>query len=250
MFNWFRPSCPVEPEQKAWIESRMTWLIEQFGERRLRDVEVVLPTPDFFPDPYDGSEESVRLLLDRVCDYVGVDSERIDLSFYSEVNRPGLVDRRGRPLGGSAGQFQHEHRITIAIELGQLEDPQSLVATMAHELGHVLLLADGRISDEDEDQEFLTDLLTVFLGLGVFTANATLKERYWTSGEWWGWSIGKQGYMSQRMYGYAFALFAWLRGEADPLWAGHLRLDVRSPLKKGLRYLTDTGDCTLKPARR
>jgi len=44
--------------------------------------------------------------------------------------------------------------------------------TALHELGHVLLLADGKISKDRKDHEHLTDLLTVWLGLGIFTANS------------------------------------------------------------------------------
>ena len=33
---WFQARCPVSVEEKAWIESRMSWLCEQFGRDRLR----------------------------------------------------------------------------------------------------------------------------------------------------------------------------------------------------------------------
>jgi hypothetical protein len=173
MFDWFfRPSCPVEPDSKAWIEERMTWLTEEFGVARLRGVKVVLPTPDFFPDAYHGTEDDVAALLKRVCGYMRIE--------------------RKQPL---------------------------------------------------------TDLLTVFLGMGIFTANATIRDRTWTYGQMTGWSIGRQGYMSQRMYGYALALFALARGEEKPAWAGHLRLDVRSAFNKGLRYVRETGDTQFAHAK-
>jgi tetratricopeptide (TPR) repeat protein len=47
------------------------------------------------------------------------------------------------------------------------------------------------------------------------------------------------------MFGYALALFAWLRGEDRPEWARQLRPDVRGPFRKALAYLTKTGDSTL-----
>jgi HEAT repeat protein len=54
--------------------------------------------------------------------------------------------------------------------------------------------------------------------------------------------MSRQGYLPSRIFGYAFALFAFVRGELDPPWAKHLRLDAASALKKGLRYLQKTGD--------
>jgi hypothetical protein len=79
------------------------------------------------------------------------------------------------------------------------------------------------------------------MGLGVITANATIRESYWQSGNWAGWSIGRQGYLLQTVYGYALALFARARGEAKPAWLGHLRPDVRVPCRQGIRYLAGAG---------
>jgi hypothetical protein len=114
---------------------------------------------------------------------------------------------------------------------------------MAHELAHVHLLGDGRITHDEQDHEPLTDLTTVFLGLGIFTANSVVHESRWSADGWSGWRIGRQGYLSEPMYGYAFALFAWARGETKPPWQNHLRLNVRSVFKDSLRYLQDTSDC-------
>ncbi len=66
----FTTKCPVSPEEKAWIDESMRWLIKEFGADRLRDAPVILPTEEFFPDPYSGDEEDVRLLVDRVCSYM------------------------------------------------------------------------------------------------------------------------------------------------------------------------------------
>jgi hypothetical protein len=124
----------------------------------------------------------------------------------------------------------------------QLADPVALVATLAHELAHDLLLPAGHLSNLESDHEYVTDLLVVFLGLGVFGANAHIRESYRSSATFYSWSIGKQGYLSERMYAYALALFAWVRKEHAPAWARHLRANVREPLRQGLRYLVRTGD--------
>ena len=62
-------------------------------------------------------------------------------------------------------------------------------------LGHVHLLGHGRIDDEAEDHEPLTDLLTVLFGMGVFTANAVIREHHWDAGPVSGWSINRRGYL-------------------------------------------------------
>jgi hypothetical protein len=116
-----------------------------------------------------------------------------------------------------------------------------LVATMAHELCHVHLLGDGRISRTEEDHEPLTDLLTVFMGFGIFGANASFREKGWSDGRMYGWSAAKLGYLHQDTWGYAMAAFAHLRGERRPNWAKHLRPDVRRAFRQSEAYLDKFG---------
>ena len=73
MFGWLRPTCPVDAPTKEWIERRMTWLTSEFGPEQLLDAKVILPTPEYFPDCYDGSQGHARVLLRRVCRYMAVD---------------------------------------------------------------------------------------------------------------------------------------------------------------------------------
>jgi hypothetical protein len=125
----------------------------------------------------------------------------------------------------------------IWIEISNLKEPLSLAATMAHELAHVELLGRKRITAEEEDHEPLTDLLTVFLGLGVITSNSVLRETSYGDATYSSWSIRRAGYLSMRTFGYALALFAHARDETNPAWARHLRPDVHGSWKQGMRYL-------------
>jgi hypothetical protein len=185
------PRCPVDPQTRAWIERRMAWLKAQFGNAGLRSRPVVLPNSEFFPDSYDGSDESVRVLFDRVCGYMGVRADHIEISLYGEQVP---VREGGDLVPGTGGLYvEADGRFHIWLNAANIDDPGGLVATMAHELGHVLLLGHGRISADEPDHEPLTDLLTVFLGLGVITANAVVHETSWTSGAWSGWSVGRRG---------------------------------------------------------
>ncbi|HZH30933.1 MAG TPA: hypothetical protein VEY11_09230 [Pyrinomonadaceae bacterium] len=247
--NWFTPTCPVGAEDKAWIEESMLWLIEEFGRDALLNATVVLPTDEFFPDEFSEAEENVRALVDRVCACMGVDPERVELEFFTDEDggvRPRLpFDESSRK--GLAGHYRKRRdKFLISIESSQLTDPMFLVATSAHELGHVRLLGEGRVSGSFEDHEPLTDLLTVFLGLGVFTGNAVFTFSQWTDAFSQGWQTERRGYMSEEMFGYALALFAWVRGEQHPAWSKHLEGNVRDYFKGGLKYLEKTGDTLLQ----
>src|SRR5690349_12244299 len=84
MLGWFKPKLPVSPEEREWVDRSLDWLLETFGEDRFRQVTVVLPTPEFFPQEWDGTPAGARTALEQVCRYLQVDVERVELRFFSE----------------------------------------------------------------------------------------------------------------------------------------------------------------------
>jgi hypothetical protein len=236
-------------EEKTWIEESFLWLIDQFGSDILRLASVVLPTEEFFPDRYDSSDEAVDSLVSRVCAYMKVDPNRLELIFY-EASDPiqNLVPIYESSRQGAAGLFSapdNKDKLILGLELSHLGNPESLVATVAHELGHVHLLADKRLTGEEEDHEHLTDLLTVFFGLGVFTANAAFRFSQWESGGYQGWRAGRLGYLSEAMYGYSLAAFAWMREESKPEWSKYLASNINHYFKRSVTYLEKTENTCL-----
>jgi len=248
MFGFFKSTCPIHDDAKWWVDDRMSWLADQFGWQRMYDVAVVTPAREHFPDQYSPSEKYLRQVLVRFCDQMGIDSRRVRLKTYSDSTpiaeqSTGLNTFRRT----ATGRFEQEGQwFNVWLNRETLIDPPSVAATITHELAHVLLLGENRITDECEDHEPLTDLLTVFLGVGIFNANAVVRDLTIRVGTYEAWSIGKQGYLTMPIFGYALAYFAYARGEQKPQWAKHLRLDVRVPFWQSLRYLRKTGDCTAK----
>jgi len=131
---------------------------------------------------------------------------------------------------------------SIRVAQEQLNDPEALVATLAHELAYTLLPAAVRSGRDQRENEWLTDLLPVFLGLGVFMANAVIRESSDQEGHVRRRLLRRQGWLPARMVGYAMALFTWVRGEAEPPWRTALRLDALAAYAGGRRYLERTSD--------
>ncbi len=52
--------------------------------------------------------------------------------------------------------------------------------------------------------------------------------------------------MSEEMFGYALAAFAWLRGESKPDWSRYLEGNVGAYFKSAHRYLQRTRDTDLQ----
>ncbi|HEY0474079.1 MAG TPA: hypothetical protein VGD34_20560 [Kribbella sp.] len=230
-----KPKCPVRVEEQLWIEESLDWFVDEFGEEVLRR-PVVVPEWSYFPAGYSGSEDDVRAVFASVCARVEVPPERV--VFELEPEEPDelleVLPTLSRESKDAAGHWQQRDGATVVtVQLRQAREPVALVATIAHELGHERLLGESRIDASRRDGEPLTDLFSVFFGFGIFSANAAFEFRssdrsYQTS---------KLGYLTEAMYGYALARYAWLRGETSPAWAAHLDTNPRTYLKDGLRFL-------------
>ncbi len=248
MFGWFPPRCPVDLAAKQWIEQRLIWLIEQFGRDVFCRRAVILPTKDFFPDSIDGTERSVRNLLDQVCAYMDADPTAVELKIFKTRSNLWLVNDAGKYFPPSAGGLYEEQggKTVIHIESSELQNLSGLVGVMAHELAHLRLMGEDRVSGDEFDNELLTDLTVVFHGLGIFLGN---DPRNWNSlnSKWPGTELIRPEYMTLPMYAYALAHAAWHRGEQKPAWASFLSFDLRPNFKQGLNYLSKTSDSLFRP---
>jgi hypothetical protein len=242
----FTAKCPVSDRERAWIHESLSWFRGQFGDEPLR-APVVLPTKEYFPPPYQGSDDDVRALVARLAGYMGVEAE-VTVEFCDEIRHVRKLQRSMRGgLASSSGAAGVYHRDdgepVLTIDRAYRRDPVQLVAVIAHELGHVRLLGENRITaGERDDHEPLTDLLTVYLRLGVFAANAAFNFSTSSNPRCTAWSAQRLGYITEQMFGYGLACWAMQRGEPDPPWSRHLATNPQVYMKHGLRYLRQNPD--------
>jgi hypothetical protein len=223
----------------------MDWFVGQFG-REAALGEVISPAWEFLPNPYSGTLKQIAMLAVRAAIAMSVESSELGVEVF---------ERRGDTAGTrrTVGHYYVKGgQPVIGLYAAEAADLHLLTAIIAHELGHVRLLGEGRITTSRKDHERLTDLLTVYLGFGVFTANAALRYAKTTRG----WTAGPVGYLDERRlnaarddgysrlgylteaeFGYAMACHAWLRRETRPAWADHLDPGPRAHLRQGLAYL-------------
>jgi hypothetical protein len=241
MFGIGRPKLPISLEQQRWVDDSFVRLADLLGIERLLRATVVLPTPDYFPDAYDRSEAALGRIFFRVATAMHVNPDDIDVTIFGLEHD---VTRRLVPFftgshSGAGGLYFHkpDSRPHISVNEAELREPMALVAVLAHEIGHIILLRPGLIDRNEADMEPLNDLLTVFLGFGVFTANAAFRFEQYTNNESQGWSTRRLGYLSEELFGYALARFAFERGETKPKWASFLVTNIASYMKRSAVWL-------------
>jgi hypothetical protein len=165
-----------------------------------------------------------------------VDPDDIILDIYADET---MAVSTGSPMGGrfflgrdedpdstntgsSYRGRQKDGKLHIWLEEQKLADPERMVAYLAHEIARMRLME----SPQPEDDHRLADLTAMMFGLGVFNANASFYAY-------------KRGYILQREWGYALALFARLRGEKDPDWTKYLTKNIRPDFAKSQAYLEE-----------
>ena len=237
----FGTGCPVDERERTWIQDNMAWLRAQFGDGPLA-APVILPTSEWFPPPFSGSEADVRAVVTRVAGYMGARPD-VRVRFSDEHDHmAGLRDAYGGPARSfTLGEYRQagDAGAVITIERSNLRDPAQLLATVAHELGHARLRGEDRVTGGRADEEPLTDLATVYLGMGIFTANAAFEftARRESGARTGGWSSSRSGYLTEQMFGYGLACLAVQRAERQSPWARYLDTNPRAYMKQGLRYL-------------
>jgi len=247
----FSARLPVSDEQRQWVDNGFRRLEKLLGRHRMMAAKVVEPTAEDFPDPFNGTTDAAEKLFARVCSYMRVDRDSVGLEIFpdeTEELREIMPSWRDGGANRAAGLYLHAHerdtgaegcdgRMVVAIRSTMLKDPMSLVATAAHELGHVILLGGKLMSPQTPDHEPITDLLTVFLGIGIFTANSAARFKQFQDERRIGWSTQRLGYLPEPVFGYSLARFATERGEDNPQWARYLTPNVRSDFKNSRRWL-------------
>ena len=241
------PRCHVTPEDKVWVERRMLWLKEQFGSDPVRRA-VLEPTSEFLPNTWDASHEAATDLFRRLCTFMLLDPAGIDLVFYSGFDQKDSHQAGEESTSGPVGLYlapRNHKKPAVALAEEGLARPADLAATICHELGHVHLLGSNLLKRDEPDAEPLTDLLTIYFGAGILTANSAFEFTQLESGTKTGWQASAHGYLPEPVYGYALACFTWLRGERNPQWQKHLRQNIRYYFDDSLHFLNTTSETTI-----
>lgn len=223
--------CPVEDEKRIWIEKSFNFLLNTFGKSNTQARIVLTPTSKDFPVLYNGSEKSAFETLKIISKQMEVDFEKISLCFYDE-NIQRIIEGNPNGLYWSNGE---NDSCEISIVRKLLDEPENMVATLAHEVAHIKLLGENRLKENNEP---LTDLTTIFFGLGIFNANSAFQT--FADNQSYGWSTS--GYLSQMEWGYALSLFALIRNESSPDWANHLSTNVKADFRQSQNFILNNRD--------
>lgn len=237
----FAAKCPVEDRVRGWIDENTGWLRQEFGDAPLT-APVIVPSEEFFPPPFGGTDGEVRDLVARIARYMSARND-ISVEFKDDLNRFGgesghEAGRHAVP-GRPSGPGTPAGPVILRLERSAVSDQARLIAVIAHAIGRARLVGERRAESSREDIDQLAELATVYLGMGIFTARTSRDFRPPGGGEgranerrpW------RRGYLTGQMFGYALGRWTLLRDDPDPSWAAYLGTGTRKSMRDTIRYL-------------
>lgn len=239
---FFKSYLPTD-EYIEWLFDTWSWLLREFGGwERFRETPLVLPTPDFYPEMNLKGHALAEELFKQTQRHAGLEDWPCVLEPQEEPDVNAMMD--GMPHSyqsdGAAGTFsvQDDDRVVITYSEKNLKEPMSLIATLAHELAHYLLVtAESEPPKGDEAHEPATDVASIFLGFGVSLCNSALVVRSREDYRGSGWSASRKGYLDEKQLAYALAVFCALREIPPKTATTHLTTNPRSYIKAACKDL-------------
>lgn len=213
----FKQKTLLDPEEIDWLVENFSWLVECWAQgQALTNATLVLPQPGFFETGNKVGHALAVSILDQIKTYAQISDWPTELvkgePLPSASRSMFEVQHPASPLGTFQTMTDGPVRICYASNL--MQDPQGLVATLAHEIAHYVLAGAPAVPVCEPDQhEFLTDLTAVYLGFGVFLANNAFDfSQFRDDGSGTqGWQAQRRGYLSENQLVTALALFLMVR---------------------------------------
>jgi hypothetical protein len=238
MFWNKKKKLPVTIDDKLWIEESFLFLQEILGLEHFNSLETI--TPEHFKDYlFKGNENDADFVLERVKELMVIDDSSIRLEYFSDepaemsdgtiLTTPADIHGKWESVSG----IYEEKEKVIYIERGQLKNPISLIATMAHELSHFILLGENRIEENDE---YLTDLTAIVYGFGIFLGNSKFQHQKFQNINTSGWQISSQGYLPEQIIAYSMVLLSIQRKE-NTAYKNLLNKDLARYFNQSLEFL-------------
>ncbi len=241
MFFNRRNKALIDESVKNQIDDCFAIIEEFVSIESLMVKETVLPTRDFFKQKYDGKREDGIYIFQRVCFFMDIDPNEIIFDYYSEKNNvelssglmPVLEEDQNTTL---TNYIEYDNGdVEILVEEHALLDPLNLIALISHEIGQYKLRKKFNYLEEDH---VLIEVLVIYYGLGIFSANqSSLEMKTWSNGGYSGWEMnGGNSYLSSSSFGYALAYYSHLKNDfSNNNWKKYLNKDILKNYKKSFK---------------
>ena len=241
----FRRQSFLEEGLEEWCLGAFAWLMRNLGGvSHLATTPLVLANTDFFPPTTAEGEARAAYLFEQVKALMGMQDWDCELRALDGANSARVGEFWVLQSNAAAGTFQVTGgRAIISYSTDLIGDPRRLIAVFTHELCHYRLAGFGAPGPGEEiGNELLTDLAVAYFGFGVFAANAAFHFQQHMDAFSQGWRSQRSGYLSERTWAFAIALFLMLQGQTLEVACKALKPNIADLARKAERYLRKNPD--------
>jgi hypothetical protein len=236
----FGPSRFLDADVEDWLLETWAWLMANLGGMtRLSATPLVLPTREFYPPTEAAGHERALYVFEQTKRLMSIDEWDCRLEAFDTPREDQDIGMYAKLAPGKRanGTFRiEEGEVIISYANALTDDPRRLIATLAHELSHYVLATIRKpIPGGQQLHELATDLTVAFCGFGVFGANSAFSFQQHRDAFSEGWQMSRNGYLSERSWAFALALFAALKGCEVP--RDQLKGSVADLTRQATRYL-------------
>lgn len=169
---------PAEPQMR-WV-LRTTALLLELGAEPVSGL--VLPTPEFFPDKFDGSPGALAALMTRVQEHAGLTDLKVDLGVVMPEGEALKVSCSSGACGAMGKLDAKLERVTrvgegsyrVMLDAGEVRQPVVLTTALVRAVAAMFMAESGAYEEIlPADRDAATDLAAVLLGFGVLAANGS-----------------------------------------------------------------------------
>jgi hypothetical protein len=241
-FSFGKKRSFLEAEAEHWQLATWQWLLRHLGPLGSpQAAPIVTPTRAFFPQSDAEGHARAEHIFAAVKRNAGMTEWECRL--IAQERRPevrvgdvAVLNFEGPHALGTFGRAGNAAVITY--EPTTVEDAALFVAIMAHELAHYRLAALPEEPPGGADgHEPATDLATVYMGFGLFGANYAFNFQRHQDFVSQGWQWSRQGYLGEREWIFALAVFLELRAQSSDDVAPFLKSHLVTDLRRARRHL-------------
>ncbi len=207
---------------QSYLDQTFDRIASVFNDHNLPSKQAIFPK-EFLQNSYTPNDFGFNYVVSELCNFMSIDPRKINFSLLvSDQNIRALNNSVHGTIesDGPAGTFEIIYNTPhISIQDSILKEPMRFISVLAHELSHYKLLVEKRYTAD----EYMTDMLPTFFGLGIFTSSTVFFQKNFNSAGMQGWTMSKTGYLSEYMHGYLLAKWT--------LFIGKNPMEIRKDLK-------------------
>jgi len=244
MFNLFKKQQLLDEDTLEWLFDNFAWALHNFDRNVFfNETILVIPSNKYFPGQVNSVDGMARLIFDQVKIYAGIKHWPCRLVDQNSLSEPPAAAKilingslRGKD-GIEADTVDDEHKLLVAYNPQQINNPEAMIASYAHTLAHYLgSMAQEPPPDSAELWPQTTELLAVFMGFGTMFANSASVFRGGCS-RCHNPLAERTAFLSQDEIIYALALFCVLKEIPNKEVLPHLKKHLRSIFKRASKEL-------------